>query len=259
MKTILHVFMIIIVGFTLSCGNDSETTNAQNKETERLLIYCGITMSQPVSEIAKIIEEQEHCKIEISVGGSGNLYKAITVNQIGDLYLPGSKSYVTKGFEDGIITDTAFVGTNRAVIMLKKGNPKNIKADLESLTNPDYRVIIGEPSSGSIGKETKKILDKKGIFEQVSNNAVYMTSDSKDLIPAIKNDEADIIINWYATSTRSKNNDIVDVIEIGEEYAKPKELYLSLLKYSKYPETAKKIMDYAKSEKGKAIFKKYGF
>jgi molybdate transport system substrate-binding protein len=39
---------------------------------------------------------------------------------------------------------------------------------------------------------------------------------------------------------------------------KEKKLYLGLLKYSKYPDIAKKIMHYAFSKDGKKVFKKYG-
>ncbi len=85
-----------------------------------------------------------------------------------------------------------------------------------------------------------------------------MTIDSKDLILAIKNDEADIVVNWYAPYTWDDNKDYIDIINIDKEYAKHKKLYLSLLTYSKYPDIAKKIMEYAKSKEGKNIFKKYG-
>jgi len=254
MKQSIKLFAVLILFFFASCGTNTEKKDTATKE---LLIYCGSTMSKPISEIAKIIEVQENCKIQISIGGSGNLYKSILANKIGDLYLPGSETYVKTGFDENIITDTVFVGINKAVIMVKKGNPKNI-SNISDLANLDYRVIIGDPNSGSIGKETKKILDKKELFDKVSENAIHLTIDSKDLILSLKNDEADIIINWYAPYTWDNNKDFIDLINIDKEYAKQKNLYLSLLTYSKYPDIAKKIMEYAKSKEGQNIFKKYG-
>ncbi|MCP3672453.1 MAG: ABC transporter substrate-binding protein [Gammaproteobacteria bacterium] len=52
---------------------------------KELLIYCGITMIQPMSEIASIIERQEGVKISIIKGGSGNLLRSIRFNAAGDL------------------------------------------------------------------------------------------------------------------------------------------------------------------------------
>ena len=248
-----HLFTIILLFFIVSC------TNNDKDKTKELLIYCGITMEKPISEISQIIEKQENCKVAIIIGGSENLYKAILINEIGDLYIPGSESYIETGITEGYIKDTVFVGINKAVMMVKKGNPKNIVACLESLADINNRVVIGNPNSGSVGKETKKILDKKKIFDKVSKNVVYYTTDSKDLIPALKNDEADIIINWYAASTWEDNENYVDTLCIDEEFAKEKKLILGLIKYSKHPNLAKAFMKYASSQKGKDIFMKYGF
>ncbi len=238
----------------LSFCNENETVN----DTKEILIYCGITMVNPIAEIAEIIEEQENCKILITKGGSGNLYKSILTNKKGDLYLPGSKTYIEIGLNEDIIIDTVFVGKNKAVMMVQKGNPKNIEDCLISMTNENYKVVIGNPYSGSIGKETKSILDKKEIFEKVSENIEHYTTDSKDLILVLKNKEADLVINWYATSVWENNKPYVEVLDIDSAFAKEKKLFLGLLKYSKHPDIAKKFMTYASSEKGKNIFAKYG-
>jgi len=234
-------------------------TNNEVKDTKELLIYCGITMEKPIAEIAQIIEKQEDCKIFIIIGGSENLYKSFLINEVGDMYISGSESYIEKGIAYNYIVDTVFVGINKAAMMVKEGNPKNINNCLESLTNKDYKVVIGNPKSGSIGKETKKILDKKNIFNEVNENTVYYTTDSKDLILALKNNEADLIINWYASSTWDDNKSYVDVLNIDKEFAAEKKLFLGLLKYSKYPNISKSFITYASSPKGRAIFKKYGF
>ena len=248
-----QVFLIILLFSLVSCANNKQ------KKTKELLIYCGITMEKPISEIAQIIEKQEGCKIFITIGGSENLYSSFLINEVGDLYISGSESYIEKGIAYNFIEDTVFVGVNKAVMMVKKDNPKNIKNCLESLTNKSYKVIIGNPKSGSIGKETKKILDKKNIFKEVSKNTIYFTTDSKDLILAIKNNEADLIINWHASSTWDNNKSYVDELSIDEEFAKEKKIYLGLLKYSKHPTISRTFIAYASSEKGKAIFRKYGF
>ncbi len=252
----MHKILSFILIFTLIFSSCKKTNPPDKKE---LLVFCGITMVKPIAEIAEIIEKQENCKIIIIKGGSENIYKSIQINKKGDLYIPGSETYIEKGFKENIISDTVFVGINKAVMLVQKGNPNNIDNNLDNLMNEKYKVVIGNPYSGSVGKETKTILDKKGIFDEVSKNVSYYTTDSKDLIPALKKKEADIVINWYATSVWDDNKNYVDVLEIDTMYAKEKKLYLSLLKYSKYPDISKAFMKYAASDKGKEIFLKYGF
>ena len=236
-------------------------TGCQQQKVERkkeLLIYCGITMIKPMAEIAGIIEQQYDCKVLITKGGSGNLLKSIKANQIGDLYLPGSDSYIQACLEQGLVTDTVHVGFNKAAMMVQKGNPKNIPDNLDSMADNNYYVVIGNPESGSIGRETEKILTKKGIFNQVAENVQMMTTDSKDLARVLKDKEADIVINWYATSTWPENRESLSVLPISEKYAGKKKLIIGLLRFSRYPEISKAFMEYAASAEGRAIFNKYG-
>ena len=232
--------------------------NDEAQTRKELLVYCGITMFKPVAEIARVIEEQEDCRIIITKGGSGNLLHAIEVNQAGDLYLPGSDSYMDACLQKGLVRETAIVGYNKAAIMVQEGNPKGITNDLVNLAKPDYYVVIGDPGSGSIGRETKRILERRGIYEDVAHNARELTSDSKDLIKMLEAKEADVVINWYATSTWPENSRHVDAIVIDEQYAGKKTLTLGVLSCSRYPTIAKKFLDYASSPKGAELFRKYG-
>ncbi len=250
------LFGLILIG-AFSCNQHKEQ---KNTDKPQLLIYCGITMIKPMTEIKEIIEAQENCNIVITKGGSGNLLNSILHNQVGDLYLPGSDNYYKILFENypGIVTDTVFVGYNKAAMMVQKGNPKNIGNDLTNLSNKKYAVVIGNPESGSIGKETRKILEKRGIFTEVEANALKLTTDSKDLINVLRDNEADLVINWYATATWLENKNFVDILSIDEKYASKKRLVLGVLKYSKNPEIAKAFITLAASERGKTKFGKYG-
>ncbi len=246
---VVFVVFLACILLTVSCKKEAE---------KELLIYCGMTAIKPISDIARIIEEQEDFKILIIKGGSGNLLKSIEFNKVGDLYLPGSDSYIKTCIEQNIVTDTALVGYNRAALMVQKGNPKGITGSLFNLTRKEYSVVIGNPDSGSIGRETKRILEKKGVFKEVAVNALKMATDSKELVRVIKEKEADIVINWYATATWAENISYIDTFDIPEEYAKRKSLVIGLLKTSKYPRIARAFMEYATSRQGQELFKKYG-
>jgi len=248
-KLILIIFLFIFLG----C--DSKKPSKPKKE---LLIYCGTTMIKPMLEIKKIIEKQENCKIYISKGGSGNLLKSLKLSKIGDLYFPGSDSYIQKSKKEGLVTDTTFLGYNQAAIMVQKGNPKKISNNLANFTNKNLFVVIGNPESGSIGKETKKILQKKGIFKKTLSNARFLTTDSKKLFQVLDDKEADLVINWYAVSVWPEHQSSITSLKINPKFVQKKKLVLGLLKSSKHSDIAKKIMNYASSEKGQQIFSKYG-
>ncbi len=247
------LFLVIYTIFGLaSCASNP----APKRE---LLIYCGITMARPMLEIASIIEEQENIDVIIIQGGSGNLLRSIEINNVGDLYLPGSGSYIELAKEKGLIIDTNLVGYNQAALMVQEGNPLNLTADLNNLANPDYYVVIGNPDSGSIGKETRRILEEEGLFEPVLENARELTTDSKDLVSVLAEGRADLVINWYAVSTWEENKENMDVIPLDPALAPPKDLIIASLRTIREPKLAEIFVQYAISEDGQAIFEKYGF
>ena len=144
-------------------------------------------------------------------------------------------------------------------LVVAKGNPKKIKADLGELLRKDVTVIIGEADSGSVGHETKRILEALGIYQAVIEKAVSLASDSRSLNSAMKKGEADATLNWRATGFFPDNAEVVDVIDIDPTLAKPQALLLNLLNFSKNQQLARRFMAYAAAEEGQAIFRKHGF
>ena len=234
------------------------TTLFANSKDE-LLFYVGITMVKPVSELTKEFEKANNCSIKILQGGSHDLYSSIKSSKIGDLYLPGSVSYRNKFLKEGLLLDGKFVGFNKLSLIVKKGNPKNIKASLDELTNENLNVVLGNSESSSVGRASKNVLVKFDLYKKAILNSVSLGSDSRNLIEAIKTDKADLILNWYATSFWEGNKNFVDAIELEEKYSAKSKLVFNLLSTSKNPELSKKFMEYAASKEGRAVFKKYGF
>ena len=246
-KVILSIFILL------------STLNAKEKPT--LIFYCGTTMVKPIEEIAKIIEKKYNCKIKISQGASKDLYDSLKYSKIGDLYLPGSKSYRDNNLKDGFLKDAVSIGYNQAAIFIQKNNPKNISS-LEDFLNPKLSSILCNPKAGSIGKMSKKIFLKyKGekFFEEAYDNALEIGTDSRNLNKAMLEKRADLTINWKATATWPENKKYIDIIEIDEKYAPKKKLVISLLSFSKNKKIAKAFMEFASSQEGKKIMKKYDF
>jgi molybdate transport system substrate-binding protein len=252
------IFALILVLLT-SCFSDNKKTTTFSTNNISLLMYCGITMVRPMNILAKRFEKKHGINIKISQGGSRDLYDSLKASRIGDLYLPGAPSYREKNLGDGLLGDFVFLGHNRASFVVPKGNPKGITSDLKQLIRKDLRVVICDAKTGSIGRETKKILDNAGIYKEVLANASFLTTDSRNLNRAIKDNKADIVINWKATSRFLVNRDFLESIEIDEKYANSKKLLLNALTFSKHPKETKMFMDFASSPEGLAVFKEYGF
>jgi len=259
MRYFLHVMMVCFIFFA-GCGEPKETKGSKAQEQPELLFYVGITMVKPMTELATRFERKEGVKIKILQGGSEDLYQSAKNSKAGDVYMPGSLSYRTKYLSEGVMeNDAVFVGYNRAALMVSKGNPKGVDANLNVLLDVRYKTVLCNPESGSIGNQTKKILTSAGIYTEAMAKAVYLTTDSRNLIKAIKEKDADVILNWRATAFWEGNKEIVDVLDLPEAVAPKNILVLTLLKSSRHPDIVRQFMAYARSQEGREVFHAYGF
>jgi len=228
---------------------------------DEFLFYCGITMVKPMSKIAKIIEKKYNIKIVIIQGGSGDLYDSLVNSKKGDLYLPGSFSFIKKHENEHIFDYYKYVGYNQLAIFVKPNNPKNIKS-LKDLTRDDLLVSLGNPETCSMGKESVRVLKKYGgesFLYKVEDNIVIFASDSRDFNQMLKDGKIDTGLNWKATAFFPNNKNKIEIITIPEKYAPKNDLYLAVLSFSKHKDIAKAFVDYVISPKGQKIMKEYGF
>ncbi|MBB1487563.1 substrate-binding domain-containing protein [Oceanospirillum sediminis] len=239
-------------------SSDSASEQTSNIKTE-LLAYIGITMAKPMAEIFDIMESRYDIKVTMTQGGSEDLYQSLKSSRLGDLYMPGSASYRERHKKDGLLGAYEDIGFNQASLMVVKGNPKNVRADVNELLRSDLDIVVCNPDSGSIGKESKKILSSVGIYDQVFEKSQYLTTDSRNLNKALRVGDADVILNWRATAFFPENRPNTEILDLPVTMAKPKKLQLNLLTFSDNPEAAKKVMEFAASGEGQAIFRKYGF
>lgn len=231
---------------------------AQSAKSE-LLLYCGITMVRPMTEIAQAFEKQENVKIHIAQGGSEDLFQSAKKSGAGDWYLPGEPSYYQKHQKEGLFGEFVTVGYNQMALMVQKGNPKGVKPDPKEMLRKDLVAIIGNAESGSVGLEAKSILDAMDIYPKVIKQAAFLAPDSRSLVNAMKKGEGDITMNWRAVGFFSDNASKIDVIDLDPKLAKPQALLLIQLKSSKNVAQAKRFMSFVAGDEGQAIFRKHGF
>ena len=249
-----HIVTACLVTLSVFSG----FTHAQSAKPE-LLLYCGITMIRPMTEIAHSFEKRENVKVTLAQGGSEDLYQSAKKSSQGDLYLPGEPSFRAAHLSEGLLGDYATVGYNQMALMVKKGNPKKVKPDVQELLRKDLITILGNAESGSVGKEAKAILDSQGIYPKVVRQTAILAPDSRSLVNAMKKGEADLTMNWRATGFFADNAAALDVIDLDPKVAKPQPLLLNLLTISKNKDLAQRFMAFTASEEGQAIFRKHGF
>jgi molybdate transport system substrate-binding protein len=224
-----------------------------------LLIYCGITMVRPITELARRFEQIEQVTMVVSQGGSEDLYQSLRKSRQGDLYLPGEPSYRDKYLPEGLLGDYKLLGYNQMAILVAKGNPHRVRPELSELLRKDLVLVLGNAQSGSVGQASKQMLDRYRLYPQAVGKAAFLMPDSRSLALSLKRGEADLTLNWRATAFFPDNAAALEAVDLPAEVAPRQALLLNRLTFSRQPELAQKFMDFAASAEGQAVFRRYGF
>jgi molybdate transport system substrate-binding protein len=99
------LILIIITLLFLQIGCGSEKIDSASADSKELLVFCGITMIDPIMKLSELFEKKYSVSIKMTYGGSKDLAKSIEVNHLGDIYFPGTVKFVEEMQAKGHIVD----------------------------------------------------------------------------------------------------------------------------------------------------------
>jgi molybdate transport system substrate-binding protein len=233
-----------------------------SKPNKELVIYCENTMLNMVTELKSKFEAQYNCQIKIQNDCSKNLMGIVSYSSKGDIYIP-STTHSFNSFEENTgfrLTDSLFLGYNHLVYMVKKGNPKKFKGDVAPLLKKgDYAIIIANPETSSLGYETKRFLKKQKAYEAVLESVVSLTSDSKGLVKGLKENQADVTLNWKSNINVNGSVKHIDIVNPKSPYNNAFPIYAALMSCSTEPVLARAFLELASKELNESTLSRYGF
>jgi len=251
--------IVVVLLFTIHCKRISKEQSVSD-EPEELLIYCENSMVQPLLELKSEFEDIWNCEIIIHNDCSQNLISLIQYSLKGDLYMPGSKNGFTALREKHniLITDSVFIGYNPIVLMVERHNPNQYSGDLKSLIANNRAIIIANPETSSLGYETQKILNNEDVYNNLLDNVVSLSVDSRGLIKSVYDKQAQVAISWRSDIYSNIYASELDIIAIPKSDESPPEVYVGLLSSVKNIHLAEVFLNYIAGERARIIFKKYG-
>jgi molybdate transport system substrate-binding protein len=148
---------------------------------------------------------------------------------------------------------------NQLSMFVQKGNPKNVRANLNELLRPDLVLNLGNAQSGSVGQASKSLLDRFKLYPRAVSKAAFLLPDSRALTLSLKRGEADVTLCWRATAFFPDNSPHMDVVDLSPAIASPQALLVNLLTFSNHTAAASRFIDLMVSPQGQAVFRKHGF
>lgn len=254
MKKILNLLVFMVV---FSCFSIPQLYG----EDKALLFHAGLGQRSALNEIKGVFEKKHpEIKVNFSYKGSGYFIADITRSKQGDLFMPGEEFYLMQAVERGFLTDynpkTDIPAYFVTVIITPKGNPKNIKS-IEDFAKPGIRVGLGNPKSCAIGIWHEKTFKKAGIWEKVKANATLSAKCIPELGNATQHKAIDATIVWGTTAVLYLRD--VEIVPIEQKYRGVIRLPVGVLKFARYKNEAKELMNFILSDEGRAIFHKHAY
>ena len=257
-RKILIALGILI--FFNSCDITEKEHVNNKKDNKELIIYCENALAPSINELKKEFEKKYNCKVIIQNDCARNLIGLINYSFKGDIFIPSSHHSfdLLKNRSNADIIDSSFIGYNKLVFMVAKGNPKGFDGKLSTLISRDLSLIIANPESGSLGYETKKALVAQKVYNKILNNVVSLSMDSKGLIKSLKNRQADVVINFASTIFINGSINYVDIIPFNPDIRYSMKVYAGILSTTNHEELAKDFLTFVSTSEGKSILNKYG-
>ena len=176
------------------------------------------------------------------------------------MLIPGAEKYTEDALKNGwVIGDTITKLVRHVpVIAVPKGNPAGIKGFMD-LKRAGVRVAIGDPKAPAIGRVAKKMLQKAGIWEQVTENIKVYAPTVNQLLIYVALNQVDAAIIWGDLVTWAEGKGKLEVVQIGKKYNMIKTIPTAVCTKTKNKTLAYQFNEYLSSDAGMLIWKKWGF
>lgn len=243
---------------------------------EPLQCHVGGTMRPVVQHLAEIYKAQTGQDVEINSAGSGELLAHIEFQKEGDLYICHDPFLGLLMNKLGMGVDGWVIAELTPVIVVPKGNPKNI-ASLADLARPDVEVALTDYEYSTLGHLLETIFGKAGIdFQQLIKDKEITTNRSGAYVAnLITTGNADAGMVWRAVAHLRPND--LDVVPIPEKhlptpgvdavtsatgksyFLTPVRVTVATLTCAAQPEAAKRFAEFVTSDRAAEVLKSFGF
>ncbi len=239
----LKIFSTFLIAFS-TIGYASE-----------IYLYAGAGLKTPTQKIIAQYEKETGNKVVVEYAGMGQLLTRYQATKKGDLFLSGSEDYVQKLAKAGAIIKDAPVVLHIPVMAIRRDKGENINS-FKDLANSNLRLGIGDSKAMALGKGAEALLAASGYSETLNQKIVTKAATVKQLMLYLLQGQVDaaVVGRAGAYKERDKLKILPNPADVPQE-----KVTIALLKTSKDPQAAEKLMNLISSKQGITAFTDEGF
>lgn len=141
--------------------------------------------------------------------GCGILVAQMKAGQTPDAYFACDSEFMTQVTD--LFPEPEVVSSNELVILVQKGNPRNVRS-LQDLGKPGLRVGIGHEKQCAMGWLTQQTLKEGGVQTEVMANVTVQSPTGDMLVNQLRAGSLDAAVAYLSNAAGSA--DVLDAIRI---------------------------------------------
>ena len=250
---------VVLLGLTWALFQSTPTANRQNTNAIPLFLHCAAGCRLPMNQLISDYEQSNNVHIETNWAGSDTLLNQLEVSRRGDLYLAADETYIEEAQRRNLVDESFPLATQRPVILVVKGNPKNIKS-VADLSRDDVFLAVGNPELAAIGQKTRSLFEQSGdwdaIAAAVTDHGTFLPT-VPEVANAVQIGSVDAGIVWNTIARQYPDLEPVRIPELDTGLAT---ITLGVLTHSDHPDAARRLARFlADKQHGLRVFEEMGW
>lgn len=233
--------------------------NANTNENTELIIFGASSLSDALTEIAELYEENnESVDIKLSFASSGTLQKQIEEGAPADVFISaGVKQMDALEEQELIVKDSRMdILKNELVVIASKGKEDKIKT-MDDLSKPDIdKISIGTPETAPVGRYAKETLVNLELWDGIQDKLV-LGKNVRQVLSYVDTENVDAGIVYKSDTKVMKNGSIA--LTISDELHSQILYPLAIVNDSKNKDKCNDFINFLQSEEASEIFENNGF
>lgn len=223
-------------------------------DVPELSIFAGSMLRPAIEETIAEFETREGIKVNRVYNGCGILVAQMKSGQQPDAYFACDSEFMNQVHD--LFPEPVSVSQNELVILVQKGNPKNI-ASLRDLGREGLRVGIGHEKQCAMGWITQNTFREGGVQQEIMPNVTVQTPTGDMLVNQLQTGSLDAAVAYLSNAAGAA--DFLDAVAIQDIECSTATQPWAVAKESKYPELAGRLFQRICSTPSQEIFAAEGF
>jgi molybdate transport system substrate-binding protein len=252
------LWMCIMVMYSFLSACDSAPAR-QGKNNIEILVSAAASLRDVMSAITPVFEHINHeIKLTFNYGASGQLRIQIENGAPVDVFISAAVVDMDVLEQKGLIDKNTRqdVARNSLVLIRNRTAGPHFQKMGDLPSQDIVRVAIGNPITVPAGRYAKEVLEIGGLYDRLKSKLI-LGENVRQVLDYVARGEADAGFVYRTDALTESKVEVVEIVPANRH--KPILYPAAALKTGNNAASAKKFVEYLRSEEARRIFRKYGF